>query len=231
MNPQTINLPPFFVRAGLSSIREDDRTVDVVFSTGAAVDRLDAFGQRFREVLGMQPGNVRLGRLNAGAPVLDSHANYSVSNILGAVVQGSAVLRQGSGLAKLRFSQRAEVLPIWRDIVDGILRFVSVGYRVHKYEESAGADRVPVRTAVDWEPYEISLVPMPADAGAAVREAADTLNRCLVVPAHGVSVSPADAERVKRLERAKAEQLRSDDADRNRRLEAARRRGYMVATD
>jgi hypothetical protein len=27
----------------------------------------------------------------------------------------------------------------------------------------------PVRTAVDWEPYEISMVPMPADTGARVR--------------------------------------------------------------
>jgi hypothetical protein len=60
---------------------------------------------------------------------------------------------------------------------------VSVGYRVHKYEEARGKE-LPIRTAVDWEPYELSMVPIPADAGAKVRgRELETVNKCLVVRA------------------------------------------------
>ena len=73
-------------------------------------------------------------------------------------------------MATLRFSGAADVEPIWQRIVDGALRGVSVGYRVHRYEhqrESAGEETI--YRAVDWEPYEISMVPVPIDYEAMVR--------------------------------------------------------------
>ena len=70
----------------------------------------------------------------------------------------------------MRFSKRADVEPIWKDVQDRIIRNVSVGYRVHKYEQSEPQPGVPVtRLALDWEPYEISAVPIGADAAAQVR--------------------------------------------------------------
>jgi hypothetical protein len=55
-------------------------------------------------------------------------------------------------------------------VVDGTLRSVSAGYRVHRYEqrrESASGETI--FRAVDWEPYEISMVPVPIDYEAMVR--------------------------------------------------------------
>jgi hypothetical protein len=184
VNPTTIDLPSLCVRADVGTVNEEARTVDLIFSTGASVDRMDYWsGKRYREVLSMDPAHIRLDRINAGGPLLDSHSAWSVGDILGTVVPGSARVEKGKGLATVRFSKRDTVEPIWQDVRDGIIRSVSVGYRVHKFEEdSTKKDAIPVRTAIDWEPYEISMVPMPADTGARVRtgDKSDT-NPCVIV--------------------------------------------------
>jgi hypothetical protein len=183
---RTIELHALSVRADVGSVNEQARTVDVTFSTGASVDRMDYWtGKRYREMLSMNPKHVRLDRLNTAGPFLNAHSAYSVDDVLGAVVPGSARIEKGVGVATIRFSRREDVEPIFQDVIDGILRSVSVGYRVHKFEEDASKDnKIPVRTAVDWEPYEISAVPMPADAGAGMRDAdkANT-NPCVIVRA------------------------------------------------
>lgn len=150
-----------------TSIDEARRTVEVVWSTGAAVKRSSYFDGDYIEELSLEKGHVRLERLE-GAPVLDTHSRYSLRGVLG-VVESPAV-KNGVGTATLRFSDREDVEPIWRDVKAGILRQVSVGGRVHKFEKTTGADgKLPVYRAVDWEPQEISLVPIGADPGATVR--------------------------------------------------------------
>jgi phage head maturation protease len=53
------------------------------------------------------------------------------------------------------------VEPVWQRIADGTLQSISVGYRVHRYEQiSDPATGQTVHRAVDWEPYEISVVPI-----------------------------------------------------------------------
>lgn len=152
-----------------SSIDEAARTVDVTWSTGSDVDRRDWWtGERFVEALSMDPKHIRMGRLNGGAPVLDSHSSDSTRSVLGVV--DSAKIEGGVGVATLRFSARSEVDPVWQDIKAGILRSISVGYAVHKWEVKRNADgKLEKRTAVDWEPHELSIVPIPADPGAQVR--------------------------------------------------------------
>src|SRR5688572_13677039 len=109
-----VDLAPLCFRAEVGSVNTDARTVELIFSTGAAVDRMDYWtGKRYREVLSMKPGHVRLERLNAGASLLDAHSAYSVSDILGAVQPGTARLEKGKGLASVRFSKRAAVEPIF----------------------------------------------------------------------------------------------------------------------
>ena len=63
------------------------------------------------------------------------------------------------GRATVRFSDRADVEPIWQDVKGGIIRNVSVGYRVQTYEIREEEGAVPVWTAVDWQPLELSAVP------------------------------------------------------------------------
>lgn len=181
---QTVDLLPLSIRADVRTVNADARTADLIFSTGAAVERFDWLtGKRYREVLSMKPGHVRLDRLNAGAPLLDSHSAYSVADQLGAVVRGTARIEKGQAIASVRFSKRGAVEPIFQDVQDGIISAVSVGYRVHRFEETEGRDGgIATRVATDWEPFEVSLVSMPADAGAKVRESDRGLtNSCVIV--------------------------------------------------
>ena len=151
-----------------SSFDPDQRTVEVVWSTGAPVRRRDWDGD-FIEQLSMDAAAVDLSRLAAGAPVLNSHDAYSLASVLGVVER--AWLDNGEGRALLRFSERADVQPILSDIRAGILRNVSVGYDVMQWEEGKDKAGKRFKRAVRWQPAEISLVPIPADASAQVRAA------------------------------------------------------------
>jgi hypothetical protein len=143
----------------------------VVWSTGAEVRRTDPWtGKPYHERLSLEPGHVDLSRLESGAPLLDSHAAYSLAGIIGVVER--AWIESGpsgpEGRAVIRFSSRAEVEPVWEDVRSGIIRHVSVGYRVRTYRIEEDADP-PVWRAVDWQPVELSLVAVPADPGAGLR--------------------------------------------------------------
>lgn len=170
--PRTVQLPQSYLRASVlpESISEESRTVEVVFSTGAPVERYDYWtGERYVEILSMDPKAIRLDRLNGGAPVLNAHSSWEIADVIGVVEDGTARVEGGRGIAKLRFSERPEVEPFWGDVKGRVLRNWSIGYRVHKFEEERGDAKLPVRTAVDWEPFEISSVPMGADPGAQTR--------------------------------------------------------------
>lgn len=163
-------LAPLDLRAefSASSINEEKRTVDLVWSTGATVRRGGFFSEPYDEQLDMGAKSIRLERLNRGAPLLNTHSQFDLGNVLGVVER--AWLDGQEGKATVRFSDRAEVTPIWNDVKSGIIRNVSVGYRVHAYKDmSKPDDKFKTYRATDWEPFEISLVPIPADAGSQVR--------------------------------------------------------------
>lgn len=182
--PRIIDIPPLCIRAEVQAVDTASRTVSVVFSTGAPVERYDWLsGKRYLEKLSLEPSAIRLERLNSGAPLLDAHSAWSVADQFGVVQRGSAKTNGREATADIRFSKREAVEPIFQDVVDGVITSVSVGYRVYKFVEEQGkGNALPVRTAVDWEPYEISLVPMPADIGAKVRNG-DTseTNACVII--------------------------------------------------
>jgi len=204
----TVDIPALAFRAAVvpATVNDEARTVDLTWSTGAGVERYDwATGQRYIEVLSMDPKHIRLGRLNSGAPVLDSHSSWSLGDVLGVIEQNSGRIEKGLGVARARFSQRDDVGPKWRDIRDGITPNVSVGYRVYKFVETLDQNGgLPTRTAVDWEPFEVSIVPMPADIGAQVRAKDKTNTNPCVIVTSGESVNDADRERRLRLARARA---------------------------
>ena len=140
-----------------------------MLSTGAAVRQQDWEGE-FPEVLDMSPKAVRLGRLNQGAAVVDSH-NRTAG--VGGIVPGSARLADGSLTARIKFSRGSELARrIARDLEDGIQIPLSVGYKVHATVENRRTDPI-TRTATDWEPIEVSLVPIAAEeTGTGFRTAA-----------------------------------------------------------
>ena len=149
------------------------RTVEVVWSTGArARNYVPALGL-ITEELDMSPNAVRMDGLRSGqAPVLNTHRRGDARDVLGRIT--AARLERGRGYATLQFSAAADVEPVWQRIADGTLRAVSVGYRVHRYEPRPdAATGETVHRAVDWEPFEISVVPIPVDRDAAVRGQGD----------------------------------------------------------
>lgn len=203
---RTITMIPLDLRADIGAVHEDTRTVDLVFTTGADVVRYDwATGRKYLERLSLDPKHVRMSRLNAGAPLLNAHSAWALADQIGVVEEGTAVLAGKEGRATVRFSKRADVEPIYQDVRDKIVRHVSVGYRVHKFEETEGGKNgMPVRTAIDWEPYEISMVPMGADSGARVRSSKDVeTNPCVLVRTEPAAVT-TDADRARRLRLASA---------------------------
>jgi hypothetical protein len=184
---RVVDMVPLSFRAEIvmpQTINDETREVELIFTTGAPVQRYDWMSdKRYLETLSLDPKHVRIDRLNAGGPLLDSHSAWSVADMLGAVVPGSVTLTKNQGRCTVRFSKRESVQGIWQDVKDGLIRSVSVGYRVYKFEETQGkGNALPVRLATDWEPFEVSMVPIPADAGAATRGAKpqDT-NQCEIV--------------------------------------------------
>ncbi len=190
-----VEVPPLSFRAAITSFNEEARTIELIFSTGAPVQRYDwSTGKRYLEQLSMDPKAVRLTRLNEAGPLLDAHNGWSVRDQLGAVVEGLARIDKGKGLATVRFSSRDDVTPILQDVREKIIRSVSVGYNVHKYEEEVGnGNKLPIRTATDWEPFEVSFVPMPADIGAKARREEIATNSCVIVRAY------SDEDRMRRF--------------------------------
>lgn len=164
-----------------NSFNPKESTVNLIWSTGAAVRRYSLVDGEFDEVLDMSPNAVRLGRLNAGAALLNTHDDGDLHNVLGCVVPGSARIANGIGTATVKLSSTPGDADIVAKIKDGIIRNVSVGYNVHRWAVTpATASAVMVKRAVDWEPYEISFVPAGADAGATVRSPAASNANALV---------------------------------------------------
>ncbi|WP_347270991.1 prohead protease/major capsid protein fusion protein [Rhizorhabdus histidinilytica] len=164
---------PMMMRAASvrpQSYREEDHSVEICWSTGAAGLRFDWYdGEYYIEELSMEPSAVRLDRLNAGAVSLDSHQTYSLRSVLGSIVPGTAHLENGEGIARVRLSRAPNVADIVQNIVDGHIRNVSVGYNVYQYLRTEEPGQRPHMLATDWEPTEVSFVTVPFDAGAQVR--------------------------------------------------------------
>lgn len=156
----------------VSTIDEAARTVEVIWTTGAGVPRRMPGLGRVMEELEVSEAAIRLDRLNNGAPLLNTHSQYSLRDVIGVVER--AWIESGEGRALIRFSEREEVNDIWNDVRSGIIRNISVGYRVHRYEVIEGEDEQSTRViAREWEPMEISVVPIGADDLAGFRSAED----------------------------------------------------------
>jgi hypothetical protein len=170
---KTVQLPQFGrdaeVRA--ESFDQDANTIDIVWTTGATVRRYDYWdGTEYDEVLSVEPGAVRLERLNRGAPFLDAHCSYALASVIGSVVPGTAKIADGQGTATIRLSKAEGVADTVQKIREGVICNVSVGYWVHKVVKTEGErDTVDRWDVVDWEPLEISAVPIPADPGSQIR--------------------------------------------------------------
>jgi hypothetical protein len=150
-------------------------TAQIVFTTGASVQRHDWCRDRaYVEELVVEEGAIRLDRLRRGAPLLNTHSQWSLEAQLGVVE--NPLIQNGQGTCSATFSRRESVAGYVQDVADGIIRNVSVGYVRHRIEMVAPANEGELwrYRVVDWEPYEVSLVPIPADMDSQIRSVAGT---------------------------------------------------------
>ena len=147
----------------------ENREVDVVFITETPVTRF-GWSEDFDELLVCEPAAIRMERANRGLPVLDCHRSDSVHNQIGRSIK-VWINDQKQLCARVKFSQRKEVAGIFQDIADGIVKDISGGYEVYKFErEERPNGQRPIYRAVDWMPTEISLAPVQADIKSEIRE-------------------------------------------------------------
>lgn len=133
------------------AVDDEARTLSVAFSSGFAVERY--WGT---EILSHDPGAMRLGRLKDSGPVLLDH---SARDLVG-VIEDAEIGSDGKGRAVVRFGRSALAEEVYQDVKDGIRTKISVGYDVHKWQVDESTETF---RAIDWEPFEISFVSIPAD--------------------------------------------------------------------
>jgi HK97 family phage prohead protease len=117
------------------------------------------------EILDHSDGACDLTRLNEIGCVLFNHNRDKViGKILSAKVEGNR------GVAEIEFDDDEFSENIFQKVKNETLKGVSVGYVVNSWEEVVATKKSadgkftgPCSIARSWEPYEISIVSVPAD--------------------------------------------------------------------
>ncbi|MCD5963218.1 prohead protease/major capsid protein fusion protein [Stenotrophomonas maltophilia] len=166
-------MPPQLREAELqpTSFDSEARTIELQWTAGTRVRRYDWWNDTYYwEELVVDEAACNMERLSSGAaPVLDSHNTWGIGSQMGVVDR--AWLSNGAGHALIRLSGREELAGVIADIGAGIIRNISVGYTVQRYEieRAVNPGDLPIYRAVEWTPSEISFVTVPADPAAGTR--------------------------------------------------------------
>ncbi len=154
------------------TIDESARTVGLAFASEAPYARWWGV-----EVLDCAPTSIRLGRLQTGGPLLCDHDNRDQIGVIESVQIGADKVCR----AQVRFGKSERAQEIFQDVIDGIRQNVSVGYQIHKAvlvesadPNAAQEDEDDVYRVTDWEPYEVSIVSVPADVSVGIGRSAGT---------------------------------------------------------
>lgn len=136
-------------------------TIPVALSSEFGVERYDFWeDERYTEILDHSPSAVDLSRAQNGLPFLDSHDMRRQLGIIENVRLGADKRLRGD----VRFSRRAEAQDLKRDMLDGIRKDISVGYRIDRSNlEKTTKDGQTTLRVKRWTPFEGSSVSIPAD--------------------------------------------------------------------
>lgn len=140
------------------SVSEDARTVNLAFASDKPVDQW--FGPLS---LSISRKAMRPTRLESGAPLLMDH---NPADHVGVVERYS--LDRGVARATVRFGESVRAQEVFHDVKTGIRQNVSVGFLVHKIDVVKENGKPDIYRSDDWEPYEISIVSVPADISVGV---------------------------------------------------------------
>lgn len=149
-----------------AAVQQDSRTLSLAFASEQPVERYWGV-----EILDLSPGAMRLGRMNAGAPLLCDHNTRCQVGIVETISIGTDRVAR----ADVRFGKSARAEEEYQDVLDGIRTSVSVGYIIHAMSLESTKDGMDTYRITDWEPYEISMVSVPADyVGSGVGRGSET---------------------------------------------------------
>ena len=137
-----------------AAIDEQGRTATLAFASETPYERYWGI-----EILDLGPTSMRQGRLRTGANLLVDHDTRDVVGVIESVEVGADRMAR----AVVRFGKSARAEEVWQDVRDGIRRNVSVGYMIHRAQLVEERDGVETYRVTDWEPFEVSLVSVPAD--------------------------------------------------------------------
>ncbi len=158
-----------------AAVDPETRTVDLSFSSETPVDQW--FG---REILSHEPGSVDLSRLQNSAPLLWNHGKGDVRG----VVESASIGADKRGHARVRFARTPAGDEAMELVRDGIVKGVSVGYRILDMAEEKKDGQRQYRVT-RWLPQEISLAPVAADHTVGI-------GRAELDAEHDVSVTPIE---------------------------------------
>ncbi|HWV28298.1 MAG TPA: hypothetical protein VN038_01540 [Dyadobacter sp.] len=131
------------------------------------------YPEPYFEILSHEPHHIRMTRAMSGLPVLDDHNKYGIGAQIGAAA--NPVLRNRQLHLDVRLSKRKQLDDLAQDIDDGIVKNMSGGYRVFKYEDlTQPGDRFRTLRAIDWEPHEFSFTPVNFDHNSQIRSMPNT---------------------------------------------------------
>jgi phage head maturation protease len=144
-----------------SSLNEEERSVTCVAYAGAEI-----FGWNGAFTLSLEDGAVDFSRVKAGAGVFTDH-EHSVETQIGVITAGRLVPGRHVEL-DLRFARDERSDRYLQGVKDGIFQNLSIGAFALKKKDitpdGQAADRKFLATR--WQPFEVSLVGVPADPNA-----------------------------------------------------------------
>ena len=133
----------------------DDEEFEIAISSEYPVQRW--YG---KEILSHDPAAVDLSRANRGMSFLTEHNARDLVGIVNNVRLDDDKKLRGD----VRFSRNKPAQEVKTDILDGIRRFISVGYMVNEYVlEKSSQEEGDTYRATKWTPVEASSVAVPAD--------------------------------------------------------------------
>ena len=138
----------------------EDRMLEFSFASEKPVERY--YGM---EVLSMDEKSMDLTRLNDGAPLLYQH---DADRIVGVVQK--AYIKNKRAYARVKLANNELGREMQELIKDGIIRNVSFGYKINAMEADESTSPVTYR-ATNFQPFEISLVTVPADESVGIGRA------------------------------------------------------------
>lgn len=146
-------------------VNQETRQITFSCASNKPYQRYDQdSGIAYNQILIVNESAVDLSRLNNSAPLL---FNHDVNKFLGMVEKAWIV--QDRVYVRVRFSRNDDFANrIYQDILDGIVKNVSIGYVVQGYVDRK-ENGVNNRYVEKWMIYETSIVSIPADDSVGIR--------------------------------------------------------------